>query len=290
MILVTFHTDSGLHLGLKKGELVLDVTAAAEATDISVPRTPTELFEVGSPALKQLQALVDIWGDLTPYQQPETVLRLGAPISKPGKILCVGLNYRRHAAESGMKEPEHPILFSKFNNSITGPEDPVSIGGLHQVDYEAELALVIGRRGKNVTEGEALSYVLGYLNANDLSERQLQFLSGQWLVGKTLDGFLPIGPYLVTADEIASPQAMQVRGWHNGELRQNSSTADMIFSVAQIISYASRYMTLEPGDLICTGTPEGVILGRQEKVWMKPGDTFSVEIGPLGRLTNRMTE
>jgi 2-keto-4-pentenoate hydratase/2-oxohepta-3-ene-1,7-dioic acid hydratase in catechol pathway len=130
--------------------------------------------------------------------------------------------------------------------------------------------------------------VLGYCNANDLSERKLQFVSGQWLVGKTLDKFLPLGPYLVTADEVGNPQALSIKGWLNGQERQNSNTADMIFSVAQIIAYASQYMTLSPGDVISTGTPEGVVFGMKEKVWLKPGDEYAVEIAKLGRLTNRV--
>jgi 2-keto-4-pentenoate hydratase/2-oxohepta-3-ene-1,7-dioic acid hydratase in catechol pathway len=227
-------------------------------------------------------------GRFAEHELAESGLRLGPPVPRPGKILCVGLNYRRHAAESGMREPVEPVLFSKFSNSVVGPCDEVCVAGLEQVDYESELAFVIGRRGKAIAESEALSYVLGYLNANDLSERRLQMISGQWLLGKTLDGFLPIGPYLATADEIGDPQSLPIRGWFNGELRQDSSTFDMIFSVAQIIAYASRFMTLEPGDLVCTGTPEGVVLGREDKQWMRPGDSYTVEVGPLGRLTNRL--
>lgn len=158
------------------------------------------------------------------------------------------------------------------------------------MDYEAELCVVIGKRARYVSEADALDHVLGYCNANDLSERALQFASSQWLLGKTLDKFLPIGPYLVTADEVNDPQSLPVRGWLNGELRQNSHTSDMIFSVAQCISYASQFFTLEPGDIISTGTPEGVILGMKDKVWMKPGDVYEVEIGPLGRLRNQLVE
>jgi 2-keto-4-pentenoate hydratase/2-oxohepta-3-ene-1,7-dioic acid hydratase in catechol pathway len=314
MIVLAFHHDDGLRLGIKRGDEVLDVTAVAGekppsaavargATGASsvtasavgagssggeLPRSPLELYEQGLPALARLEELESNWHALAEYVRPESELRLGPPVPRPGKILCVGLNYRKHAAESGVPEPQAPVLFSKFGNSIAGPHDEVGVVGLEQVDYEAELALVIGRRGKDIPEEEALSYVLGYLNANDLSERQLQFVSGQWLVGKTLDRFMPIGPYLVTADEAGDPQEMTVRCWLNGELRQDSNTADMIFSVAQIISYASRYMTLEPGDIISTGTPEGVVLGMDEKVWVQPGDEVVVEVGKLGRLTNRI--
>ena len=292
MILLTFAAKDTLRLGVKTARGVLDLTAASERLKMpEVATTTTAFFEQGLSALPALQRLVEkalssseeVWLD-------EADLRLGPCVPEPGKILCVGLNYRKHAAESNMAEPAQPVLFSKFNNAVAAPEEDVPISGLEQVDYEAELGVVIGKTAKNVAVAEALRHVLGYCNANDLSERKLQFVSGQWLLGKTLDKFLPLGPYLVTADEITDPQALNVKGWLNGELRQDSSTADMIFSVAQIIAYASRYMTLHPGDLISTGTPEGVVLGMKEKVWLQPGDTFTVEIGPLGRLMNRMVE
>lgn len=223
---------------------------------------------------------------------PVDDLKIAPTVPNPSKIICVGLNYQKHAAESGMAEPEYPLLFSKFNNSIAGDGDfvPMAEDWL-QVDYEAELVVVIGKTAKNVTVDEALDYVLGYCNGNDLSERALQFRSGQWLLGKSLDGFMPIGKYLVTADEIPNPQVLRIRGWLNGELRQDSNTADMIFSVAEIISYASQFMTLQAGDIISTGTPEGVILGYapDEQQWMQVGDEYIVEIEGLGQLRNTMT-
>lgn len=223
---------------------------------------------------------------------PISDLKVAPSVPNPGKILCVGLNYRKHAAESGMAEPEYPLLFSKFNNSIASDGDliPMAEDWL-QVDYEAELVVVMGRTAKNVPVEDALDYVLGYCNGNDLSERALQFRSGQWLLGKSLDGFMPIGKYLVTADDIPNPQDLRIRGWMNGELRQDSNTADMIFSVAEIISYASQFMTLQAGDIISTGTPEGVILGYapDEQQWMQAGDEYVVEIECLGQLKNKMT-
>ncbi len=223
---------------------------------------------------------------------PVADLKIAPTVPNPSKIICVGLNYQKHAAESGMAEPEYPLLFSKFNNSIAGDGDfvPMAEDWL-QVDYEAELVVIIGKTAKNVTVDEALDYVLGYCNGNDLSERALQFRSGQWLLGKSLDGFMPIGKYLVTADEIPNPQDLRIRGWLNGELRQDSNTADMIFSVAEIISYASQFMTLQAGDIISTGTPEGVILGYapDEQQWMQVGDEYVVEIEGLGQLRNTMT-
>lgn len=289
MVLVTFYDGNDLKLGLKDGDGVLDVAAVAAAHDLPVARSIQEFLAKGSDALPALRRLAGDRDRFGEFERREADLKLGPPVPGTGKILCVGLNYRRHAAESGMKEPAEPVLFSKFANSVAAPNAEVPVAGLEQVDYEAELAFVIGRRGKNISEGDALSHVLGYLNANDLSERRLQMISGQWLLGKTLDRFLPLGPYLLTADQVPDPQSLPIRGWLNGELRQDSNTSDMIFTVAEIISYASRYMTLEPGDLICTGTPEGVVLGREDKQWMKAGDEYTVEIGPLGRLSNTLS-
>jgi 2-keto-4-pentenoate hydratase/2-oxohepta-3-ene-1,7-dioic acid hydratase in catechol pathway len=214
---------------------------------------------------------------------------LGPAAFDQGKIICVGLNYRRHAAESGMVTPDSPIIFSKFANSITSSGSQVRLPAVStQYDYEAELGVIIGTRVEAVSEAEALDAVLGYVVCNDLSARDAQFLSSQWLLGKSFDGFLPIGCWLTTADEIADPNALSIRTWVNGELRQDSNTRDMIFSVAELVSFVSNYMTLEPGDLIITGTPEGVVLGMPDpKPWLKPGDEVTVEIERLGSVTTR---
>lgn len=243
-------------------------------------------FAEGQAAYERLASQVSS-GDTGVITGDIESLDLAPSVPNPGKIICVGLNYRRHAAESGMAEPREPVLFSKYNNTLAPHGAAVNIAGLQQVDYESELALVIGTGGKDIAEARALDHVLGYLNANDLSERELQMRSGQWLLGKTVDGFLPLGPLLVTADEAGDPQAMRVRGWLNGDLRQDSNTADMIFSVAEVIAYTSRFMTLDPGDVILTGTPEGVVLGREQKDWVVPGDVYEVEVGDLGRLVTR---
>jgi 2-keto-4-pentenoate hydratase/2-oxohepta-3-ene-1,7-dioic acid hydratase in catechol pathway len=219
----------------------------------------------------------------------EAGLTYGPCVADPGKIICIGLNYRRHVEESGMAIPTLPVLFSKFSNAIAAPGEQILLqANAVEYDYEAELGVVIGKRAKNVSEKDALSYVLGYCNTDDLSARDLQMRTSQWLLGKTLDQFSPIGPYLVTADEVPDPQMLDIRCWVNGDLRQNSSTADMIFSVAYLVSYISQYMTLEPGDVISTGTPEGVVLGMKEKRWLKPGDEVTIEIAGLGQLTNTM--
>ncbi|MDX1544646.1 MAG: fumarylacetoacetate hydrolase family protein [Christiangramia sp.] len=219
----------------------------------------------------------------------EEDLEIGPCVKNPSKIICVGLNYQRHAMESNMEPPKLPVLFNKFNNTLVEYQGNVSLGKEgEEFDYEVELGVVIGKTCKDVSVEEALDYVLGYCTANDLSCRDLQFKTPQWLLGKSLDKFLPLGKYLVTKDEIEDCQKLKLSCYLNGELRQNSNTADMIFSVAEIISFISRHMTLEPGDLILTGTPEGVIMGMDEKNWLKPGDVVRVEIEKLGSTTNKM--
>jgi 2-keto-4-pentenoate hydratase/2-oxohepta-3-ene-1,7-dioic acid hydratase in catechol pathway len=221
----------------------------------------------------------------------ESGLKVLPCIPAGGKIVCVGLNYREHAKEAGMPVPEYPVLFNKFDNTLSahGEEIVLPSVALHY-DYEAELGVVIGKTASRVSEEMALDYVFGYCNVNDLSARDLQMRTGQWMLGKTLDGFCPIGPYLVTADEVGDPNELEIKLMLNGEIRQHSNTRDMIFSVPEIVSYVSRYMTLQPGDLILTGTPQGVIAGYPEerRVWLKPGDEVSVTISKLGTLTNRM--
>ena len=184
-----------------------------------------------------------------------------------------------------MKLTDTPTMFAKFSNTLSASGKPVPLPSTAtQYDYEAELGVVIGRRAARVSEKHALDYVWGYCNANDLSARELQARTSQFLLGKTLDGFLPVGPELVSADEVGNPQDLTIRAWLNGELRQNSNTSDMVFSVSEIVSYISEYLPLEVGDFIATGTPEGVILGREPKVWMKAGDVVEIEVQGLGRL------
>ena len=214
---------------------------------------------------------------------------IGPCIPKPSKIICIGLNYRKHAIESGMAIPSVPVAFTKYNNTLTDHGNDIALGPEgEQFDYEVELGVVIGKKCKNILKEEALNYVFGYCVANDLSCRDLQFKTSQWLLGKSLDHFLPLGKYIVTADEIENPQSLTMTCTLNGELRQNSNTGDMIFSVAEIIEFLSRFMTLEPGDLILTGTPEGVIMGLAEKNWLKPGDIVKVGIENLGSTINKM--
>jgi 2,4-diketo-3-deoxy-L-fuconate hydrolase len=214
--------------------------------------------------------------------------RLHAPIARPGKIVAIGLNYEDHAAETGAEIPDKPVVFAKYPNTIIGSGEQIRIPPIaEQIDYEAELAVVVGRRARNVPEAEALEYVFGYTNSNDVSARDLQFSEGgQWTRSKSIDTFLPLGPYVATRDEIPDPQNLYIRAILNGEVMQDGTTSKMIFSVAELVSFLSQGMTLEPGDIIITGTPPGVGMARDPQLWMKPGDEVSIEIEGLGTLTN----
>jgi 2-keto-4-pentenoate hydratase/2-oxohepta-3-ene-1,7-dioic acid hydratase in catechol pathway len=209
------------------------------------------------------------------------------PIERPQKIICVGLNYRDHAEEQGTAVPEQPILFAKWPNTLIGPGDPIVLPEIsEQVDYEAELGVVIGSRVRSVSVENALAAVGGYVCLNDVSARDLQFSDGQWTRGKSPDTFCPVGPRVVPAAEIPDPQALGIRALLNGELMQDSTTANMIFGVAEIVAFASQTMTLEPGDLIATGTPAGVGVFRDPAVFLQPGDEITIEIDGIGALTN----
>lgn len=211
-------------------------------------------------------------------------------LSQVGKLVCVGLNYKAHADGIKMQLPEYPILFSKFANALAPCGADVTLPPWeHSYDYEAELVIVMGESAWNVSEEEAMSKVFGYSCGNDLSLRDAQMRSGQWLIGKTMPGFAPCGPCIVTADSLDVAAGIAVRSRVNGELRQDGNTADMIFDCAKVISYASKYIALEPGDLIFTGTPSGVALEKDAAArWLKPGDVVEVEIEGIGTLTNRM--
>jgi 2-keto-4-pentenoate hydratase/2-oxohepta-3-ene-1,7-dioic acid hydratase in catechol pathway len=204
----------------------------------------------------------------------------------PQKIVCVGLNYRDHAEEQGVDLPERPLLFAKWPNTLIGSGDPIRIPKISQnVDYEAELGVVIGRRASGVGVDDALEFVRGYVVANDVSGRDLQFTDGQWVRGKSLDTFLPVGD-LVPASEVPDPQSLPIRAVLNGETMQDSNTSNQVFGVAEVISFVSQAITLEPGDLIITGTPAGVGAFRKPPVWLKPGDEITIEIDGLGTITN----
>ena len=209
------------------------------------------------------------------------------PIDLPQKIICVGLNYHDHAAEGSQKVPDRPLLFAKWPNALIGPREPIVLPSItSKVDYEGELAVVIGRRAARLSADDALGAVAGYLCANDVSARDLQFGDRQWVRGKSLDTFCPIGPAVVPASEIPDPQALRLKTILNGEVVQEAPTSDMIFPVAEIVAFVSEAITLEPGDLILTGTPAGVGIFRQPELLLQPGDEVTVEIEGIGTLTN----
>lgn len=211
-------------------------------------------------------------------------VRLGAPLARPSKIVCVGLNYAKHAEESGMAPPEEPVLFFKASSAITGPFDPIRIPkGSTKTDWEVELALVIGKKASYVSEQEALNHVAGYVLHNDVSERAFQLeRSGQWVKGKSCDTFAPLGPFIVTTDEIKDPNSLDLWLKLNGKLMQNSNTSDFIFNVQEVVSHISQFMTLLPGDIISTGTPFGVGLGLTPPRYLKEGDEVELGIEGLG--------
>lgn len=285
MKILYYRKENQLYPGIATGEGVINISSYLEERGHGWrPANPLTLEDVAE--LKKLEGNGLKGRD---YLLAEEDLAIAPCVPFPPKIICIGLNYRRHALESGMAIPAVPVVFTKYNNTLTDYGSEVALGPVGvEFDYEVELGVVIGRKCKHVRREEALDYVLGYCVANDLSCRDLQFMSSQWLMGKSLDAFLPLGKYLVTADEVGDPQALQLSCTLNGEQRQNSSTGDMVFTVAEIIEFLSRHMTLEPGDLILTGTPEGVIMGHKEKVWLKPGDTVRVEIEKLGYTENKM--
>jgi len=313
MRLLTFETAGRQRLGAEwRGRIVdlQNVAALAEvvhygasAAGALVERFPSDMLAYlrgGSAArsvarealsfLEQLPRDVEdaLSGSSALIYQEEQVRRR-APIPRPGKIICLGLNYRDHAAESNMPVPTEPVLFSKYASTVVGPGDPIVLPpDSEQVDYEAELVFVIGKEARNVEAADALSYVAGYTCGHDVSARdyQLKRGGGQWMAGKTWDTFAPLGPVLVTADESLDPNNLPIRCVLNGETVQNSNTNQFVFNVQDTIAYLSRIMTLEPGDVVFTGTPPGVGFARKPPVFLKDGDVAEIQIDGIGVLRN----
>lgn len=294
MTFATLRRGNGYGLGLRTDRGILDIMAAESRFRLNAPTTIEAVLHGpgDNVALRRLvdRALADqangslfVAVDRAPF---------GPCVTSPEKIVCVGLNYRRHAAEVGLPVPKEPILFNKFNTALnhSGGTIAVSKEPAVQFDYEAELVIVMGRTARNVSEADALSYVFGYCTGNDFTARDLQARSSQWMLGKACDGFGPIGPWLVTADQVDGDN-LKIECRVNGQVRQSSNTNDMVFNCKQLISYTSRHMTLKPGDIIFTGTPEGVISGypKEKQVWLKPGDRLVTSIEKLGDLEFRLT-
>lgn len=296
MKLLTFIKEGKQVLGVKTENGVIDVEAALSINPKeNIPTEVMDVIEGGEETLLSLETYINSLENSlnSPYIVNEDELHWGPCVTRPKKIICVGLNYQKHADETSSPYPEYPILFNKFNNTLTGHLCDIAVPKLtEKLDYEVELGIVIGKRAKYVSKEDALGYVFGYCAVNDLSARDLQFRTPQWLLGKSCDDFSPVGPYLVSSDEVGNPNNLKLTTMVNGQVRQDSNTSDMIFYCDEIVSYISQYMTLEPGDIILTGTPEGVILGDsvEKQVYLKPGDKVTVEVEKLGALTNTFVE
>lgn len=282
MRLTQFDRNGIPALGICTENGVVDAAAEAWRRGLTAPATMLEAARLGREILPRLSELAE--GAVCYSHEPPAPIVTGTD-----RVFCIGLNYRRHARECGMALPEHPVLFNKFGNALAAHRQAIYLPrDYREYDYEAELVVVIGRAARNVPEAEALSCVFGYTCGNDLSTRDLQFSRGnQWVLSKTFDGFAPTGPCLVTADSL-DPDRLAISSTVNGQLRQSSNTSDMIFSPAHIIADLSRHFTLLPGDLLFTGTPEGVMQGypADRKQWLRPGDRVDVSIEGIGTLTN----
>lgn len=284
MTLLTFRKDETYRLGIKTARGVLDVTAAAIALGLPAPADMDDLLQNGRAGL--LRPIVE-QAPASAYLD-EATLTYGPVVTRPQKIIMMGFNYRTHAAETGTPIPADPPLFNKFNNTLNhhGGQIKLPTSVAKEFDYEIELVIVFGRRCHNVSEADALEYVAGYCTGNDFSARDLQRLTSQFMIGKTHDGFAPLGPYLVTSDLVGDPNKLRLETRVNGEQRQDWNTSDMIFNCRQLISFASKMMTIEPGDIFFTGTPQGVILGmpKDKRVWLRPGDKIACSVEKLGEL------
>ena len=281
-------TDESWRAGVEHAGLVVDVASLwhggrHETTTRQLLTAGSAIIDrVFTQARKQLDA-----GPDTPGVFQAAFLELGPPVPDPDKIICIGLNYADHANEAGLDRTEVPLFFAKFRNSLTGPTSPIFLPHVSsQIDYEGELAVIIGTRCKEVTEQEALQYVAGYSIMNDVSARDLQMQTSQYMAGKALDTFAPMGPGMALASDIANPQALLLTTRVNGQVVQHASTATMIFSVAAIIAFLSSLMTLEPGDVIATGTPSGVGFKRTPPLFLREGDIAEVEIEGIGQIRN----
>ena len=291
MRLLSIRSEHGDTLGVKTDRGILDVRRASLTLNLPVPLTLDDLLQEGrAPELAALVSAAQSSRRADSLYVDEAQITHGRLFSNPGKIVCIGLNYREHAKEAGEKVPAVPILFNKYNNALTSHGATIRLPSdlATKFDYEVEMLVVIGRRAHDVKLEEASQYVAGYCTANDFSARDLQLeLDGhQWMIGKTLDDFAPIGPYFVCADLVEDPNSLNIECRVNGETRQHSNTSSLVYNVEFLVSYISRHFPLEPGDLIFTGTPPGVILGmpKEKQVWLKAGDQIACSVGNLGEL------
>lgn len=282
MKLLRYRDGTGAALGVVKGEVI--VPLASIGSDYP---TMLALIEAGEPALAAIRAALETAEPTLPLAEAELL----APIEKPGKYLAIGMNYGKHLEEAdrlGVPRAAHQVWFNKQTSCLSGPFDPIETGATEQLDYEVELGAVIGRRAKNVRASEAPAFVFGYFVANDVSARDYQFHSQTMTMGKSFDTHGPIGPWIVTADEISDPHSLELKCFVNGEQRQASNTKHMIANLWEQIAYLTSAFTLDPGDLIATGTPEGVGIGMDPKTFLQPGDVVRCEIESIGTIENRV--
>jgi acylpyruvate hydrolase len=288
MLLVNYLSDGVWRAGIEDRSMILD---AAAAHDFGVPApTVRELLRSGQEEVAAtLARAADMFGSGGASLLPLAEARLGPPVPDPEKILCLGYNYAEHASESEIAVPVAPNIFAKFRNCLVGPTDEVVLPTVSkEIDYEGELAVVIGRRCRHVSAAVALSYLAGYTIMNDVTARDLQFRTTQYTAGKALDTFAPMGPGILPASEIPDPQKVQIQTRLNGELVQYGNTSEMVFPVAETVSFISQLMTLEPGDIIATGTPVGVGYKRTPPLFLKAGDTVEISIEGIGSISNRL--
>ena len=286
MRLATIETWAGPRAALQRDDHFIDV----HATDPNLPATVMQILE-GGPEL--LQAVGQVAERSEAIQYEAAKVKFHAPVHDPRKIVCIGLNYKDHAAESGAPIPREPILFSKYATALIGHEEPIVLPPVSQeVDYEAELVVVISKRGRNIAAGRAMDFVAGYTVGHDVSARdwQLKKDGKQWMVGKTFDTFAHAGPVLVTADEVADPHGLGIRLRLNGQTMQDSNTKQLIFGVGDLVAYLSQVFTLEPGDMIFTGTPPGVGFAKKPPIFLKGGDVVEIDIDGLGLLRNPVAQ
>jgi acylpyruvate hydrolase len=299
MKLVRFSTNGQTpRLGVLQGDRIADlqasvvasltrrgVTRAAEIAAALAPNS-TRAFLEGGPLVEETVAGIKEWVTV-----PANSARLHAPITDPGKFICIGLNYRDHAEEANQPIPKEPPIFAKWSNAILDPNEPIlRPRGSNQLDWEVELGVVIGKTARFVSREKALDYVWGYTIINDVSARDFQFIGSQWMAGKIPETFAPVGPYIADRTDIPDPHALELKLWVNGKQMQSGNTKTFIFDVRYIVSYLSGLMTLSPGDLIATGTPPGVGFARKPPVFLQPGDTCRLEITGLGQIENPVKE
>lgn len=307
MKLISYSYEGQKRIGVIQEEQVIDLNYAyrtmleAEGAirsvpiaEAFVPANMVEFLQGGEQSMELARQAVDFVhtnADPVNYKVFHNVseVKVEAPVLNPGKMICVGHNYREHILEMGRGLPDFPVVFAKFSNTIVGPQDEIPFYPVsEQLDYEAEFAFVVGKRARNVAQADALQYVAGYTIVNDVTYRDIQRRTLQWLQGKTVEGSAPMGPWLLTADELRDPAGMEVVLTVNGEQRQRSNTANLVFSIPFLVEFLSGLMTLEPGDVILTGTPGGVGVARDPQVFLKDGDVVRIEIEGIGALENKV--